>query len=63
MLTIRKTQMDTLESAAIRAFEDRTYVHLQKLFPGHCKLLGEEQMRHVTQHGWIKAGEELRSNG
>ena len=55
MLTIRKTQMDALESAAIRAFEDRTYEHLQKHFPGHCTLLGEEQMRRVIQHGWMKA--------
>src|SRR6266498_1125429 len=55
MLTIRKTQLDTLESAAMRAFEDRTYVHLQKYFPGHCMLLAEEQMRRVIQHGWMKA--------
>lgn len=55
MLTIRKTQMEALESAAIRAFEDRTYAHLQKYFPGHCMLLGEEAMRRVIQHGWMKA--------
>ena len=55
MLTIRKMQMDALESAAIRAFEDRTFQHLQKYFPGHCTLLGEEQMRRVIQQGWVKA--------
>ncbi len=55
MLTIRKAQMDILESAAIRAFEDRTYAHLQEYFPGHCALLGEEQMRHVIRHGWESA--------
>jgi hypothetical protein len=55
MLTIRKAQMDALENAAIRAFEDRTYRHLQKYFPAHCTLLGEQQMRRVIQHGWTKA--------
>lgn len=55
MLTIRKAQMDILENAAIRTFEDRTYAHLQEYFPGHCALLGEEQMRLVIQQGWTKA--------
>jgi len=55
MLTIRETQMRAFEAAAIRAFEDRTYKHLQKYFPGHCLLLGEEQMRRVIQQGWQKA--------
>jgi len=55
MLKIRQAQMDTLESIAIRAFEDRTYEHLQKYFPGHCHLLGEKQMRRVIQQGWEKS--------
>lgn len=55
MLTIRETQMGEFEAAAIRAFEDRTYKHLQKYFPGHCLLLGEEQMRRVIQQGLQKA--------
>ena len=47
--------MDALSDAAIRAFEDRTYNHLQKYFPTHCRLLGKEQMHRVIQHGWTKA--------
>ena len=55
MLVIRKVQLDSLEDTAIRAFEDRTYAHLMKYFPGHCEIVGEEQMRRVIQHGWMKA--------
>ena len=55
MLVIRSAQMEAFEAAAIQAFEDRTYKHLQKYFPGHCLLLGEEQMRRVIQQGWQKA--------
>lgn len=55
MLVIRPEQMEAFEEAAIRAFEDRTYKHLQQYFPGHCLLLGEEQMRRVIQQGWQKA--------
>lgn len=47
MLVIRSVQMEAFEVAAIQALEDRTYKHLQKYFPGHCLLLGEEQMRRV----------------
>ena len=55
MLVIRKRQLDSLEDAAIRAFEDRTYAHLMNYFPGHCEIVGEEQMRRIIQHGWMKA--------
>ena len=55
MLVIRQEQMEILERAARKAFEDRTYRHLQQWFPHHCRLLGEEQMRLVIGHGWQKA--------
>lgn len=55
MLTMQKKQMEAIESAAIRAFETRTLAHLQEYFPGHCKLLGEAQMRRVIRFGWDKA--------
>lgn len=55
MLVIRKEQLESLEDAAIRAFENRTYSHLQEYFLGHCRLLGENQMRRVIQYGWMKA--------
>jgi hypothetical protein len=55
MLVIRTEQMQVFEAAAIQAFEERTYTHLQRYFPGHCALLGEEQVRRVIQQGWQKA--------
>lgn len=55
MLMIRQTQMEVLERAAIVAFEDRTYAHLEEYFPGHCHLLGEKQMRRLIRHGWEKS--------
>lgn len=55
MLTIRKAQMEALDAAAVLAFEDRTYAHLQQFFPRHCALLGEARMRRVIQLGWVKS--------
>jgi hypothetical protein len=55
MLVIRSAQMEAFEAAAIQAFEDRTYKHLQRYFPRHCMLLGKEQMRRIIQQGWQKA--------
>jgi len=55
MLVVRQEQMKVLERAAIQAFEDRTYRHLQQWFPHHCELLGEDQVRRVIRHGWQKA--------
>ena len=54
-MLMRKQQMEAFERAAAKAFEDRTYVHLQQWFPHHCELLGEDQMRRVIRHGWQKA--------
>jgi hypothetical protein len=54
-MQIRETQLQTLETASIRAFEDRTYAHLQRYFPRHCALVGETQMRKVIQQGWTKS--------
>jgi hypothetical protein len=54
-LIIRRSQILALERSALKAFEDRTYAHLQKWFPHHCELLGEDQMRRVIGHGWQKA--------
>jgi hypothetical protein len=54
-MQIRKAQMAALDAAAVRAFENRTYQHLQQYFPRHCALLGEDQMRRVIQYGWRKA--------
>jgi len=54
-MVIRKQQVEALERAATEAFEDRTYAHLKKWFPHHCKLLGEDQARRVIRHGWEKA--------
>jgi hypothetical protein len=55
MLTLRQEQLDTLEQAAIRSFEERTYAHLQKYFPTHCDLLGKERMIALIHEGWRRA--------
>jgi len=52
MLTLRQEQMDALEQAAVRDFEDRTYAHLQQYFPTHCDMLGRERMVRVIHYGW-----------
>jgi hypothetical protein len=54
-MLIHVSQMAALDACAVRAFENRTYAHLQQYFPRHCLLLGEPQMRLVVQHGWAKA--------
>jgi hypothetical protein len=41
---------------AFRRFEDRTYAHLKKYFPRHCRLLGGPRVRLVIRRGWQKAG-------
>jgi hypothetical protein len=55
MLTIRPAQIEALHAAAMQAFEDRTYRHLQEYFPIHCTLLGEASTRLVIRLGWQKA--------
>jgi hypothetical protein len=55
MLAVRREQMDSLQAAAVRAFEDRTYAHLETYFPRHCELLGESQMRLVVRLGRSQA--------
>ena len=55
MLSIKTAQMRALEGVAVRAFEDRTYRHLEQFFAGHCALLGERQLRRIIQFGWAKA--------
>jgi hypothetical protein len=55
MLVIRNEQMLAFDAPASKAFEDRTYTHLQRYFPRHCELLGEEQMRRVIRNGLQKA--------
>lgn len=47
--------MDALQRGAEKAFEDRTYAHINRYFPNHCALLGEAQVRRVINEGWRKA--------
>jgi len=56
MLSLRTVQLTTLAGSRIRAFEDRTCAHLQRYFPRHYLLLGDEPMRTVVRQGWQKAG-------
>jgi hypothetical protein len=55
VITIRNDQIKLFEQAADEAFETRTYAHLEKWFPRHCQLVGEEQMRQVIRLGWQRA--------
>jgi hypothetical protein len=52
---IRTEQMKALERVSELAFEVRTYAHLQKWFPRHCEIVGEDQMHEVIRFGLKKA--------
>lgn len=55
MLKIRSEQMEALEQAAIRNFEQRLLQHLREYFPKHTKLMAEEQLKKVIHYGWERA--------
>lgn len=50
MLKIRPEQNDELAKVALKRFEDKMVVHLNKFFPDHCKVLGEEGTREAIQY-------------
>ncbi|NJM12156.1 MAG: hypothetical protein HC889_09965 [Synechococcaceae cyanobacterium SM1_2_3] len=55
MLIMRESQMETFQQAALKHFEDRLLVHLQKFFPRHCASMGEAQTRAYIQYGVKRA--------
>jgi hypothetical protein len=54
-MLIRPEQMKALEQGSLRAFEDRTFEHVSRLFPQFIKLCGESCVRDAIQHGWRRA--------
>lgn len=55
MLKVRKKQRAALLEEAIRDFEDRMVVHLEKLFPAYCDVLGEAAVRRLIRYGILQA--------
>jgi hypothetical protein len=55
MLKIREAQMRVFEQAAAKEFEDHLLKYLNELFPKHCNVLGEAQVRRVIGYGLNKA--------
>jgi len=55
MLVIAGFQLQAMRSGALRAFEDRTLIHLARYFPRHLQLLGEVVLRRVIRLGLDKA--------
>jgi hypothetical protein len=56
VLIIRKEQIETLDRAALRAFEDHMVQHLQKFAPRLFEFLGEPSFREVIRLGVKRAG-------
>ena len=54
-LIIRKEQMQAFREVAIKDFEDRTVVHLEKSFPEKSQELGESGVREAIRHGIKRA--------
>ena len=55
MLVIRETQMAVFEQAAVRNFENRLLEHVEKFFPKHREIQGEEPARRVIRLGIERA--------
>jgi hypothetical protein len=55
MLKIRNEQLEVLEQAAVRSFEDRMVEHLKRFAPGHFKILKEEDIRGCVRLGVERA--------
>ena len=51
MLAIRREQVDVLEQASTKRFEDRMVAHLSVAFKEKCQSLGEAEVRGLIQHG------------
>ncbi|MGH9631059.1 MAG: hypothetical protein ACRD7E_22355 [Bryobacteraceae bacterium] len=56
-MQIRRQQTEAFEKAGVRNFEEGMVAHLNKFFPKHGKLLGEDQLRTVIKQGWQNANQ------
>ncbi|MBZ5626545.1 MAG: hypothetical protein LAQ69_48870 [Acidobacteriia bacterium] len=55
MLVIRQQQMAAFAQAAVKSFDDRVVIHLNKFFPEQCGTLGEPQLREFIRYGVERA--------
>jgi hypothetical protein len=55
MLTLRKEQIAVFGPLGKKAFEDRMFAHLKKVFPEQSELLGEPKLRETIQYGTQRA--------
>jgi len=55
VLRIRREQMDALDEAAMRRFEQRAIQHLKETFPKHARFRGEEGLRNTVRSGLERA--------
>ncbi len=51
MLRIHPEQAAAFSAAAVRDFEARMVVHLQRFFPEDCQRLGADGVRELIRHG------------
>ena len=52
MLTIRPTQIETFQDAAMRRFEDEMVEHSQEFSPRLCKVIGVSQLREALRQAF-----------
>lgn len=55
MLTIRKEQLKVFSQNEALKFENRVAAHLRKIFPGQSRILGEEELGNLIEHGIKRA--------
>jgi len=55
VLRIRREQMEALDQAAWRRFEQRAIQHLKETFPKHARFRGEEGLRNTVRSGLDRA--------
>ena len=55
-MKIRKEQVEALEAAAARSFQDQMVEHLKDFAPRHAEAVGEQGLREVVRLGIERAG-------
>ncbi len=58
MLQIRPEQMEALEQAILRQFEQRAVRHVEEAFPKHARFLGNERVRQIVRLGLERARQQ-----
>jgi hypothetical protein len=53
---IRPEQADAFRHVAIRRFEEDTFIHLHKIFPDDCRVIGGPRLREIIRSGIQRAG-------